>query len=497
MDGTGRQHAVEDLALSEMIEDYLCAVFGETRMMANYFRTTLQLFDAAPEHFTRFDYVLRRRLDDLRLAYFDEWRRGFLNGLRNVSAEGNLYIAAVFHNVLATYYLNRAAQTSPYQVEKLKQREIFLDTNIFYSLLVPTSSYHGLTRYFIEPLNKMGILARILLVTLGEYEEHLAFVERNTDARGQPSPLLVRRNPWFWQEYKSNPARYLQSIAVCREIFSVARELAIEEKNYAALSERLKAKGVQLEIHVIELSDDEVEALWLKLRNAMTSDWWDLEKYWDFILRDRPQQVKRHDMMCITNVEKKADARGSDELGPKVMLVTADKKLWRLRRLYPFIVSPEQFLDFILPYLFLSDIPVMDAEGFPNQLLHAQLGTLLVCRPPELAEIVGAYFRDRALASGNVKALFGEVGETMARALSSQRFRALVSTSEGLGDAERGKLTEEAAKILQEFVDASRRTQEITQEVGELRKKMDERDAKIGKLQRTVRYWREQARRKS
>ena len=433
----------------------------------------------------------------MRLAYFDEWRRGFLNGLRRVSAEGNLYIAAVFHNVLATYYLNRAAQTSPYQVEKLMQREVFLDTNILYSLLVPASSYHDVTRYFIERLNKMGILARILLVTLGEYEEHLAFVERNTDARGQPSPLLVRRNPWVWQEYRSNPARYLQSFAVCRETFSVAGDLAIEEKNYAALSERLKAKGVQLEMHVNELSDEDVEALWLQLRNTMTSDWWDLEKYWDFILRDRPQQVKRHDMMCITNVEKKANTRGTDELGPKVMLVTADKKLWRLRRLYPFILSAEQFLEFVLPYLFLSDIPVTDAERFPNQLLHAQLGTLLVTRPPELAEIVGAYFKDPGLASGNVRAVFGEMGETMARALSSQRFRDLVSTSKDLGDAQREKLTEEAAEILQRFVDETRRTKEITQEVEELRKEIDERDSKIEKLHRTVRYWREQARGKT
>lgn len=397
VDGTGRKSAVEGLVLSDMLEEYLCAVFSEIRMMANYFWATLQLFDAGPEHFARFDYVLRRRLDDERLAYFDEWRRGFLNGLRNVSAEGNLYIAAVFHNVLATYYLNRAGQTSPYQIDKLKQRDIFLDTNIFYSLLVPASSYHEVTQYFMQRLTKMGILARILLVTLAEYEEHLAFVERNTDARGQPSALLVRKNPWLWQEYKKNPARYLQRFGVCRQMFSVAHELVVEEENYTELSERLKVKGVQLEKHMIELSEEEVEALWSKLRNAMTSDWWDLEKYWDFILREHPQQVRRHDMMCVVNVEKKANARGMDELGPKVMLVTADKKLWRLRRLYPFIVSPESFLEFILPYLFLSDIPVTDAERFPNQLLRAQLGTLLVSRPPELAEIVGAYFKDPAL----------------------------------------------------------------------------------------------------
>lgn len=118
-------------------------------------------------------------------------------------------------------------------------------------------------------------------------------------------------------------------------------------------------------------------------------------------------------------------------------------------------------------------------------------------RPPELAEIVGAYFKDPALAGGEVKAIFGGVGETMAKALSSQRFKDLVSTSEGLGNAKTEKLTEEAAKILEKFVQESRRTQEITHEVEELRKKVDERDARIGKLQRTVRYWREQARRKS
>ncbi len=68
--------------------------------------------------------------------------------------------------------------------------------------------------------------------------------------------------------------------------------------------------------------------------------------------------------------------------------------------------------------------------------------------------------------------------------------------SRDLGDVEKERLTEETAKIIQEFVEETHRNKEDRLEVKELRKKLDESEAKIEKLLRTVRYWREQTRRK-
>ena len=134
---TGRLSATDGIPMENLVEDYLCAVFSEIRMMANYFRSTQHLFSSAPNHFARFDYIIRRHLPESQQAYFNDWRRGFISGLHATCDAANLYIAAVFHNVLATYYLNRSAQASPYQIEKIRQREIVLDTNVLYSLLVP------------------------------------------------------------------------------------------------------------------------------------------------------------------------------------------------------------------------------------------------------------------------------------------------------------------------------------------------------------------------
>src|SRR5262249_5253372 len=104
---TERLDALEGVDLSRVLDEYLCVAFSEIRLMANYFRETTQLFNSGPEGFARFDYVLRRHVGRRHELYFAAWRRGFISGLRTTAETQNPYIASVFHNVLATYYLNR------------------------------------------------------------------------------------------------------------------------------------------------------------------------------------------------------------------------------------------------------------------------------------------------------------------------------------------------------------------------------------------------------
>ncbi len=177
--------------------------------------------------------------------------------------------------------------------------------------------------------------------------------------------------------------------------------------------------------------------MWGELQNWMTSNRWDLAQYWAFIYKEFPPEVKRHDMTCVANLARRSEEFPPDALGPRVMFLTVDSKLRRLRRHYSFITSPEQFLEFILPYSFLSDIPIVDAERFPNQLLAAQLGTLLVKRPPEGAEIIRAYFNNPTLASKDAKETFSDLSENLAKALNADRFKRLVRESEDLDDAAR------------------------------------------------------------
>lgn len=147
-------------------------------MMANYFRDTSQLFDMEPNELEKFDYVLRRHLPFNDARYFGDWRKAFVEGLRSTSGKENGYVAAVFHNVLATYYLNRSTKPSAYQANKLAERQLYLDTNILYALKVAASNYHEVVKYFIDRLSGLNIPIYVFPFTLAEYEKSLALTEQ-------------------------------------------------------------------------------------------------------------------------------------------------------------------------------------------------------------------------------------------------------------------------------------------------------------------------------
>ena len=144
-------NASNNIDLAALIEDYLCAVFSEIRLMANYFRETYHIFESGSATFKRFEFIIKKYIGEIR--YFDQWVEAFLWGLKDACEQENRYVAAVFHNVLATYYLNRSSQPSAYQIDKLKKRQIFLDTNVLYSLIVPASNFYEQATYLVSPLN--------------------------------------------------------------------------------------------------------------------------------------------------------------------------------------------------------------------------------------------------------------------------------------------------------------------------------------------------------
>jgi hypothetical protein len=490
--------ALKDVDLRVLIEEYLCAVFSEIRMMANFFHHTHQVFDGTPDAFRRFEYILKRHLQGLQSKYFDEWRDGFLWGLRTAAQKNNMYIAAVFHNVLATYYLNRSTQVSPYQEQKLRDRKIFLDTNVLYSLMVPASSFYGLTRYFVERLKKIGVRFRVFPFTVEEYEHSLSNVERQY--RGSiPSESLVRWNPWLYQEFVSDPTRYLKKMSVCRLYYSIAKERKIDQENYDEIDKVLENIGLTLERNYKTYSEHDVEGLWLEIRSALDNPRWDLPRYWEFIYeQDRmPEEVVRHDVLCIQNVFEVHRASEGDDLGPTVMFLTIDsRKLLPLRRKYPFILSPQQFMEFVLPYLFLGDIPVQDAERFPNQLLSAQLGTLLVRKPPALNETIASFLNRPKDEAAQMRAE-GPNARDLGALLSNERLRAVMETSKSLDDAGKLEVATQVANIGEEIIQAERERyyakRDTEGEMSALKAGFERQQAKIQKLQKTVRYWKQRA----
>jgi hypothetical protein len=492
---TKPEATLSDADVGSLVEDYLCAVFSEIRMMANYFRSTGSCFNLGPDTFRRFDYIIRRHVVGRLRVDLDEARQAVIAAIKRSADAGNQFIAAVFHNVLATYYLNRSTQASAYQEKKLRERQVFIDTNILYALRVPASNYHDLVAYFVERLAKVGAVLRVYPFSVEEYEHSLLRVENGYGVSG-PAEWIVRTNPWVYQEFKANPGKYLNSIAVCRQEYSVASRASLGEEDYPAVEALLLPKGIKLERKFDTLSKEEIDTRWAELRSAMTSSAWDLERYWDFIYQPHPEYVIRHDVMYVENVRRRAEAEGNDAMGPRVLLLSADGKLLRLRKRYGFILSPEQFLEFMLPYLFLADIPTLDAERFPNQLLAAQLGTLLVAKPPELADIIAACLRNPKLLDKDVLEAFPHA-EAAAKALNTERLKGILRESAVLNESGQAAVARQTAELLKESERARAQVADAKSEQERLKDELAATTAKFDKLQRTVAYWREQARKKS
>lgn len=171
--------------------------------------------------------------------------------------------------------------------------------------------------------------------------------------------------------------------------------------------------------------------------------------------------------------------------------------------MYRYIAGAEQLLEFFLPYFFLSDIPLRDADKFPNDLLAAQLGTLLVRRPPKIAEVAEAYMRDSRVFENSGGIRVAEI-ESVATVMSDSRFVAITSATRSLpkeqADVVRSQFGETLEQIKQEeirsFYERSSEQQELANlraQVAESQARERTQQAQMQKLQKTVNYWKGQA----
>ena len=147
------------LDIAELLERYICAVFLELRFMADYLVATHHVFES-DSRFSDFDYILFQLIGKTIARSNEEFlffKRAFLDSIREALTAANVYVAAVFHNVLMLYYLNRNERYIHEQIATIRTKRIYLDTNTLYAYMCRASEHHGLVDYALRKLKVMGV----------------------------------------------------------------------------------------------------------------------------------------------------------------------------------------------------------------------------------------------------------------------------------------------------------------------------------------------------
>jgi len=238
----------EKLDIHRLIEEYLCAIFLEIRMMANYFRSTGMLFERLTS-ISEFDYIIHKNVRGIigdSIEKFIFFKKAFLESLRELALIDNAYVASIFHNVLILYYLNRNAKYAQSQLNSLQGKELYLDTNTFYSLSCPGSGYHEILTYTLGKLVKMKIVIRMFDKSIDEYNESLDNTLRNY--RYHKGVGFVTSNaPWIWEHFQKNRSAYNNDFEYCIRVHMLPQRTAVnDEERVKLITDELKSKNIEL-----------------------------------------------------------------------------------------------------------------------------------------------------------------------------------------------------------------------------------------------------------
>jgi hypothetical protein len=479
------EKSIELFDLKLIIEEYLCAIFSEIRMMANYFKNTDQFYESDPNLFKRYEYIIERNISELDENSSNRWKNAFLRGLQKLSKVESTYISTIFYNVLAGYFLNRVYHTPKYQLKKLQKRQIFIDTNIIYALRCQKNIFHEQVQYFMERLQKIGIKLKVFSFSIDEYEYNLSKVEYEYN-KNPNSQYLITRTPGLYKEFITQPQKYMNDISVCRNIHSITKGKEIKDETYEEIEKELNKNNLILEKQCISIEDEEKDELRQQLRSIILSKAGVMEEYWDLAERldAKSENVIDHDVNLIENINACYLSEEKDELGPKVILITADGKLIRCRRNYPFILSIEQFLEFMLPYLFLGDINTDETNKLPNQLLSARIGINASHWQPNQENVISMLIENPDLMqnidydSPNIKEI--------SKILSGKRFEEVFQKTEILSKEEKEEIIKKISLAIdekyQELSEESFTKIESKKLKNQLRKEQEEKEALLQEL---------------
>lgn len=360
------------IAIVDLIEEYLCAVFLELRMMANFFKSTQTLFERLSAG-TEYDYILRRRTRDFigdSNELFLKFKTAFLKALQIVTNPTNRYIAAIFHNVLMLYYLNHNPNYIAGQIEKLRKKRYHWDTNVLYAYKCRSSQFHTIAEHTLKKLRQLGANVTVYKRSVKEYQDSLRTTFNRSKKNNGAELALSDRRPWIWEEYNINPSSYAGNFEYCVAVHQIPKgETSPPDDWYDAAKQELGKEGIEIVemkswkdyLELGELYEDVHKS---KRRYNSEYEYWegivDVKAYEDQVL---------HDANCLIELS----CKGSSPFETDNVFVTCDFKLANIRKKrrgeFPFLVTITEFYEFMMPYLLVADAVGNAPVELPNSLL--------------------------------------------------------------------------------------------------------------------------------
>lgn len=377
--------------IKAMTEEYLCAVFLQIRMMANYFRSTGILFERLSSY-KDFDYILIKYFKHIakdRQEEFLLFKRPFLDALKELAERNDSYIASIFHNVLLLYYLNRNSNLSRGQLGKLRGKEIYLDANTFYAHMCKASTFNKMIDFTIGKLNQLGCQILLFNRSLTEYVAAIDYALRKYKQNRHYE--FISGGPWIWKEFLADISRYKNDFEFCVALHRFPKTQTEDEKEwFDSASKELSQKGITLVPLQPFLQKDDLGDLYhqvynLKLKYDHSSLWLSPKTG-----SDQYENIVLHDSNCLRYLEHHAP----NPLEAKRLFVTCDFRLAKIRKKIPqkyeFLVTVPEFYEFMLPYLFLANEMIKQPVEMPNFLLASLLHKELL-ETMDFKDIFGSY----------------------------------------------------------------------------------------------------------
>lgn len=262
----------------------------------------------------------------------------------------------------------------------------------------------------------------------------------------------------------------MNNIEICRMSHSITKGKEANESLYPDINKELKKLNISLETNFPEFNEDEIRETCDELRTSILSAG-DMPNYWKEAEKiDYRKEIIEHDAIMVRNTDTYYKKEGTDELGPRVLLLTTDGKVIRCQKKYPFIISTSQFVEFMLPYLFLSEISEEESNRMPNQLLSAQLGVNISFWEPSNKDVVSMFLNNPDLLKQDH--WFGPGTQGVAKILNDERFKKAVDRTTELGVEERNKLAEILSPQVSEAIDSKTEITLARKEVFDLKQKL-------------------------